>query len=115
MAITVTGGVSIQTVSVTSASTPVALIPGDAGAAAKQTYNIRPRVGAASPILVWPFQGATPGSVPSPLNVREISGGESFQDQVTNPLIGAIAGIGVGWAAVLETGSTAVTVDVVWR
>ena len=96
-------------VSVTSNATPVSLIPpGD-----KTAYVIRVRSAAAVSILLWPYQGATPGSIPSNA-VFELSAGQALMDA---DALGSYMtdAMQEGFAAVLETGSTAVTVDVLYR
>jgi hypothetical protein len=96
------------TVSVTSATAPVSIIPpGD-----KISYSLKPRAGAASAILFFAYSGSLPGSAPA--NVMELAAGVIFSDFDPRGSFATDA-MGQGIAAVLETGSTAVTVDAIWK
>lgn len=104
-----TGQIAQQTTSITSTTSPTIIIPcGFMG----RGYNIKNRTTSSNHVLVWAFTGtATPNSVPA--NVREVAIGENFGDTISGAESGADAGIGQGWAAVLETAGSA-TVDTVW-
>lgn len=104
--LTKTGGVTTNTVTLTSTSTPVSLLP---PAACSQTWNISVRqsgTNCGGAILVFPYQGVLPGSAPA--DAVETACGATFFDAVTNPAGGGNVGIAVGYAAVLETGSSTV-------
>lgn len=98
-----------KTTSVTSASVPVQIMP----SATMSTWTIHTRSGAAVSILAFPYQGSLPGSAPS--NVMEVAAGAIWTDQINlNTALGHQA-VGESWAAVLASGSTAVTVDTCYR
>lgn len=96
------------TVSVTSATTPVSLIaPTD-----KASWLVKPRAAAAVPILVFFYSGTLPSSAPA--NVMEVSPGTGFSDSDYSMSYHTDS-MQQGIAAVLESGTTAVTVDAVWK
>jgi hypothetical protein len=96
------------TVSVTSATVPVSIIPpGD-----KISYSLKPRAAGAVPILFFFYSGTLPGSAPS--NVMELVASEGFSDFDPRGSFSTDA-MGQGIAAILESGSTAVTVDAIWK
>jgi hypothetical protein len=97
-----------QTTSVTSATVPVNVM----ATGAKKAWCIRPREGAANPVLCFAYNGAIPTGVPSPAAIQEVSKGSPLCD---NLLPVGDSGINEPWACVLETGVTAVTVDATWR
>lgn len=110
--LTTTGGVTVNTVTLTSTTTPQSLLP---PGKCSQTWSIGVRQSGGNcggAILVFPYQGSVPGSAPA--DVREIACGTSFPDQVTNPNGGGNVGISVGYAAVLESGTNTV-VDSICR
>lgn len=104
------GMVNVQTTVVNSATVPVSLIPPGFMSA---SWVIRNRAGSAVAALVFPYTGALPGVAPA--NAFELSQGATLSDFLASAFSGADSGIGVGWAAVLETGATAITVDAIWR
>lgn len=104
--LTTTGGVTLNTVTLTSTTVPASLLP---PGKCSQTWSISVRQSGTScggAILVFPYQGTVPGSAPA--DVREIACGTSFPDAVTNPNGGGNVGISVGYAAVLESGTSTV-------
>lgn len=110
--LTTVGGVTVNTVTLTSTTTPQSLLP---PGKCTQTWSIAARQSGGNcggAILVFPYQGSVPGTAPA--DVREIACGTSFPDQVTNPNGGGNIGIGVGYAAVLESGTSTV-VDSICR
>lgn len=96
------------TVSVNSATVPVSIIP----PGTKISYSLKPRAAAAVSILFFAYSGTLPGSAPS--NVMELAAGVLFSDFDPRGSYETDA-MGQGIAAVLETGSTAVTVDAIWK
>lgn len=102
-------GYTVATVAVSSTTVPVSLIPPGFMSGG---FYIRNRAGSASSVLIFPYVGTLPGSAPA--NTLELSAGVSFNDNITGSASGQDAGIGSGWAAVLETGGSA-TVDSSWR
>lgn len=102
-------GVGYQqaTVSVTSATVPVSIV---APGFMSRGWSLRVRSAAAAPILLFSYRGALPGAAPA--NAREVAAGETFEDRLSSAYSGADDGIGDGLAAVLESGATAVTVDI---
>lgn len=99
---------SQATVSVTSATAPVSLIaPGD-----KTAWWVRTRTGAAVSVLIFFYTGALPGSAPA--GVYEVPAGNVVTD--ADPMDSyQLDAFGSGIAAVLASGTTAVTVDAFWR
>jgi|SRR5581483_9663316 hypothetical protein len=105
--------VNVATVSVNSATVPVSLVaPGFVAAA----LWIKNRVASAVPVLIFPYTTAAPPNA-APSNTYELAPNSAipFHDALSSAASGADAGLGVGWAAVLESGNTACTVDVIWR
>jgi hypothetical protein len=114
-----------STTSVTSASVPVQV----SATHLQTTWTIKERHGGAENILVFPIlNGAVPTSAPSACaspattftagtGCIELVPDASFSDSVgcDNPSCNNASAVGAGWAAVLETGSTAVTVDSCYR
>lgn len=103
-------GYQQQTTVVGSSSVPVSLIP---PGFISNMWSIRLRTAATGTILIFAYTGALPGSAPA--NVMEVAAGVPIGDRITSAQNGADDGIGSGWAAVLTTGSTAVTADALWR
>lgn len=103
---TYTPGYKQVTVSINSSSVPVSIV---APGFMSRGWNVRVRTGAAASILLFSYRGALPGAAPA--NVREVAPGENYGDTISSAFSGADDGIGDGLAAVLETGTTAVTVD----
>jgi hypothetical protein len=99
-----------KTTSVTSTTTPVTVLPPMVG---RHSWTLKPRVGAAAPVLCFAYPGTVPATAPS--DVYELSGGSALNDSVTCDGAPCIAAIGEAWACVLESGSTPVTVDASWR
>jgi len=98
----------LQSTSVTSATVPVSLMP----PGNKVSYMIKVRNAAAVPVLLFPYSGTLPGSAPA--NVFELAPGQFFSDE--DPISAYLTdAMGQGWAAVLESGVTAVAVDAAWR
>ena len=99
---------TISTVSVTSSTIPVSLMP----PTDKSSWMIRVRSAAANSVLLFNYSGTLPGSAPG--NSFELAAGQFINDQ---DAIGSYEtdAMQQGWAAVLETGSTAVTVDSIYR
>lgn len=102
-------GYVCQTTSVTSATTPVSIL----APARMTTWTIHTRSGAAVSALVFPYTGSVPGSAPS--GVMEVAAGAIWNDQVACSDPTCKFAIGEGWAAVLASGTTAVTVDTCYR
>lgn len=101
-----------RTTSVTSATVPTAIMtPGRI-----TTWSIHTRSGAAVSALVFPFMGATaPTAVPTPTAVMEVPVGATWSDAITCNAPTCNDAIGQGWAAVLSSGSTAITIDACGR
>lgn len=101
-----------KTTSVTSASTPVQLLaPGTF-----HWFCMKNRQASTVSVLAFPYTGALPGSAPT--NLMELGFGAGtpyFCDTVACPAAGCLNGMGFGWAGVLASGVTAMTVDVCRR
>jgi hypothetical protein len=106
----VTLGYQVATVSVTSASAPVSLIPPGFMFGG---FTIRNRSASAVAALIFPYTGALPPSPPS--GVYELAPGANLQDNLASASSGADNALGSGWAAVLASGTTPITVDVIYR
>jgi len=99
-----------KSTSVASSSSPVAVIP--AGSQVVDWFA-KPRSSpAADNVLCWWFTGAVPSATPSPAAVMELVPSGSWYDQWTPPVSPPNQ---QGLACVLESGSTAITVDAAWR
>lgn len=100
------GGYTVNTVSINSASTPVAALPYKT---ATITWMICSRTASAVPVLCFPYTGTTVPSVASP-GAMEIPAGQCREDGTVFD-----SSMTTGWACVLESGTGAVTVDVMSR
>lgn len=105
---TTAGGVTQATVSVSSTSVPVSLIPPGMKFGG---WVMRVRTGGTS-CLVFAYNGSVPGSPPT--DTWELVAGQTLNDSMTTALGAGYAGLGVGWAAVLEVSGSA-TIDVIYR
>lgn len=115
------------TVSVNSASTPVGILPPNPPfKPAAWSINLRAANASATPaaenILIFPYTGATiPTGVPSACasptttltntGCYEVTPTKPFSDAVSCDNPSCVGPIGQGWAAVLESGSTAEAAD----
>jgi hypothetical protein len=99
-----------QTTSVTSSTTPVNVLPN----AFMTTFCIHARSGALG-VLAFPYPATIPTAVPSPAAIKEIPAGADLCDAVQCDTNTCRDAVGEAWAAVLTTGSTAVTVDACYR
>lgn len=67
-------------------------------------------------VLVFPYTGnAVPTAKPSPAGALEIASGALITDAITCSDASCKEAMGQGWAAVLQTGSTATTMHVCTR
>lgn len=99
---------SFQTTSVTSSSTPVNIMP----LAQRTTYGCKTLSSAAEAVDAWSYTSAsTPGSKAA--NYTIINIGDAIGDAI--PASDANGALQLPWAAVLDSGSTAVTVVCWWR
>lgn len=99
-----------KTTSVTSSTVPVIILPNGT----MTTWIIKERLEATVAVFAFPFTGVVaPGSAPA--NVFELSPGQPFPDQVNIATASGFSAVGQGWAAVLATGSSAMTVDACYR
>jgi len=121
------GGYTCGTVSVNSASVPVEVLPDQE----MTTFLVNERAAnasatpAAANILVFPYRGTVPTGVPSACaspsttwtatGCNEVTPTKPFSDGVGCDAPTCKDAIGQSWAAVLESGSTAVTVDSCFR
>ena len=103
-------GLTQATVTVSSATTPISLVPPGFKYAG---WVMRNRTASAVGALVFAYIGAVPGSAPA--DTWELSPGNTLNDNLTSAASGVDSGLSLGWAAVLETGVTAITVDVIYR
>lgn len=95
-------------VSITSATVPTVIFaPAD-----RVAWTIRVRANAANNILVFAYTGTVPGAAPG--GVMELGAAQflSDNDSIASYQTDAMM---QGWAAILETGSTAVAVDAIYR
>lgn len=102
-----------QTTSVTSNSTPVQILT---SGTARTTYGCKTLTGAAVALDVWAYSGSLP--VSKPTNYTVINPGDAIGDSLTNPTlqpVGSDVALAQPWAAVLDSGSSAVTVFCWWR
>ncbi len=101
-------GYTCVTTSVASASSPVAIMtPGRL-----TTWTFHTRSGAAVSALIFPYVGNTvPAATPSPAGVMEVAAGSYLFDGITCSEPTCKDALGQGFAAVLASGVTAVTVD----
>lgn len=120
-------GYVCYTVSVNSSSTPVGMLPANPPfKPSSWAINERAANASATPaaanILVFPYAGATvpaaaPSACASPTTTLintgciEVTPTKPFSDAVSCDNPSCVGPIGEGWAAVLESGSTAVTAD----
>lgn len=100
------GGYTVNSVSVSSASTPVAVLPYKT---ATVTWMICTRTAAAVPVLCFPYVGTTVPAV-APAGAMEIPASNCRGDGIVFD-----SSMTTGWACVLESGTGAVTVDVMSR
>lgn len=106
---TTVAGVTQATVSLTSTSSPVSLMPPGTRLAG---FVFRNRSGSACKCLVFTYTGTLPGSPSS--DVFELDIGSTLNDQLVSASMGMDTMLNVGWAAVLESAGSA-TVDVIYR
>ena len=101
------------TTTVSSSSSPVAIMT----PARLTTWTIHVQsTPAADPVLVFPYVGNTvPSAVPSPEAAMERVSGSDWSDAVTCNAPNCSSNVGEGWAAVLESGSTATKVTTCTR
>lgn len=97
-----------KSVSVASSSSPTAVIP--AGSQVTDWFA-RPRSSpSGNNVLCWWFTGAVPSATPAA--AMELAPGSAWYDQFIPPVSPPLQ---QGLACMLETGSTAQTVDTAWR
>jgi hypothetical protein len=107
-----------RTTSVTSASTPVQILP----SAQMVSLTMKVRNGAAVCVLAFPYQGALPAGAPTNCasgtgnaGCIELCANAFFFDNTAVPTAQGQNAIGESWAAILESGTTAVLTDSCYR
>ncbi len=108
-------GLNIASVTVSSTTVPVSVIPATFRNAG---WVVRNRgtgeTGTGGPVYLFPYIGAVPAAVPSPLDVWSLAPGSSLNDNISGSFQGVDAGVSTGWAAVLQSGATTI-VDAQYR
>lgn len=105
-------GYTTTTTSVTSSTVPTAIAtPGEI-----TSWVFHEESAGSVAVHIFPYAGNTvPGAAPSPAAYMELTAGAYLPDAITCDSAACRQAMGQGWAAVLSSGSTPVTVDVITR
>lgn len=102
-----TTAMQVDTVTVSSTTSPVVVLaPGF-----RSTGILLRNEDGGTTCRVWPFQGTNPVSVPP--KTYQLSASNTLNANLASASSGVDAGLGDGWAAVLQTAGSAV-IDILW-
>lgn len=107
---TTVDGLTQATVTVSSSSTPISIIPPGFKFGG---WVMRNRTASANAALVFAYVGTVPASAPP--DTWELAPGNTLNDNIASASSGMDSGLSLGWAAVLPAAGASVIVDAMYR